>query len=108
MKNITPKISWFGIALILVGAVLLLDRFHILHLAFSTVFWPIVMVLALIGVGRGFSQNRRGKIFWNTVWFLYGLFFLSPEFGFCGNQKPYADACDIFDSWHCISHDLFQ
>ena len=75
MKNINPKISWFGIALILVGGMLLLDRFHILHLAFSTVFWPIIMILTLIGVGQGFAQSRRGKIFWNTVWFLYALFF---------------------------------
>jgi hypothetical protein len=75
MKNINPKISWFGIALILVGGVLLLDRFHVLHLAFSTVFWPIIMILTLVGVGRGFAQNRSGKIFWNTVWFLYALFF---------------------------------
>ena len=68
-------ISWFGLALIIIGAALLLDRLNVVEIHFSTVFWPIVMVLGLMSVGRGFGQNRRGKIFWGSVWFLYGLFF---------------------------------
>jgi hypothetical protein len=29
-----------------------------------------------VGVGRGFGRGRRGKIFFGTVVFLYGLYFL--------------------------------
>ncbi len=75
MRYKNSSLSLFGIALVIVGVLLLLGRFHLIHIAFWSLFWPIMMVLALIGVARGFSQNRRGKIFWNTVWFLYGLFF---------------------------------
>ena len=75
MRKSYSPISWFGLALVVIGAVILLGKFHVLHIAFSTIIWPILMVLGLIGVGRGFTQNRRGKIFWNTVWFLYGLYF---------------------------------
>lgn len=75
MTKKQSSVSIFGIILVIVGTLILLSRFHILHLAFWTIFWPAIMILGLIGVGRGFAQNRRGKIFWSTVWFLYGLFF---------------------------------
>lgn len=67
--------SWFGIALVIIGAALLLDRFDLVQFDFSTIFWPLVMLLGLVAAGRGFSLNKRGKIFWGTIWFLYGLFF---------------------------------
>ena len=69
-------VSRFGIILVVVGAILLLDRFQVIDVDFGTVFWPLVMLFGLMGVARGFSQNRRGKIFWGTLWFLYALFFL--------------------------------
>lgn len=69
------NIPLFGIALIVVGSFILLGKFHLVHVGFGSIFWPIIMVFGLVGVGRGFAQNKRGKIFWNTVWFLYGLFF---------------------------------
>ena len=75
MNPTTSKIPLFGIALIAVGALILLGKFHILHVTFGVVFWPIVMILGLFGVAQGFSKNGKGKIFWSTVWFLSGLFF---------------------------------
>lgn len=73
--NGNVRISWFGIALIIVGMALLLDRFDVIDIDFSTVFWPIVMIAGILLVGRGFSLNGRGKIFWGTVLFLSALFF---------------------------------
>ena len=67
--------SWFGIALVIVGGALLLDRFNLVEVDFATIFWPLVMLFGLVAAGRGFSLNKRGKVFWGTIWFLYGLFF---------------------------------
>jgi len=75
MSNNTVKISWFGIILIIVGVVMLLDKFQVINISFSSIFWPLMMLVGIIAVGRGYNQNRRGKIFWGTVLFMYALFF---------------------------------
>ena len=66
----------FGIALIIVGAVLILDKFDVFDVDFSTVLWSLMMLFGLVGVGKGFSSNRNGKILFGTLVFLYSLFFL--------------------------------
>jgi len=76
MSNHKYKTSWFGIALMIVGGFMLLERFNVVDIDFATVFWPLMMLIGIVSVGRGFSQERRGKIFWGTVLFLYSLFFL--------------------------------
>lgn len=70
------RTSWFGIALIIIGVAMLLDHLHIFDIAFSSIFWPLMMIVGIVAVAGGFSQNRRGKIYWGTVLFLYSLFFL--------------------------------
>jgi len=73
---------WVGLVLIILGAVLLMDRLRVLHMDFSNVFWPIVMLFGLVGVGRGFARNRGGKIFFGTLIFLYGMFFFLRSLDF--------------------------
>jgi hypothetical protein len=70
------RISWFGAALVIIGAVILLDHLHVLYLPFSTVFWLLMSLAGLLISIRGFSLNRSGKIFWGTVLFLAGVYFL--------------------------------
>jgi len=76
MERKRLRISWFGVALIILGLALLLDRFHILRVDFSQIFWALVMMFGIMKVVGGFSGNIRGRIFWGTVLFLFGLFFL--------------------------------
>ncbi|MBI3194529.1 MAG: hypothetical protein HYZ34_08710 [Ignavibacteriae bacterium] len=76
------KFSWFGIALIVFGALLLLIKTDILDIDFSQVIWAGVMVLGLGIVVQGFSRDKRGKVFWGTVLFLYSLYFFLHEFEF--------------------------
>jgi uncharacterized membrane protein len=75
MPDKKTSISWFGLGLVVVGGLLLMGKMELFHLRFSSIFWPVIMLLSIFGVGRGFSQLRRGKIFWGTFGFLYGLFF---------------------------------
>jgi hypothetical protein len=76
MNNNVKKVSWFGIVLIVLGAFMLLDKFDLIQFKFSSIFWPLMMLLGIVAVSRGFNLNRRGKIFWGTTLFLYSLFFL--------------------------------
>jgi hypothetical protein len=69
------RTPWLGIALIIVGSLLLLDRAHVIHVYAWGVVWPVLMLAGAMGVIRGFSAARHGKIFWGTVLFLYSLFF---------------------------------
>ncbi|MDI6765665.1 MAG: DUF5668 domain-containing protein [Bacteroidota bacterium] len=75
MSESRCRTSWFGIALIIVGAAMLVDHLNIINIAFSSIFWPLLMVIGIFAVGKGFSQNRLRKIYWGTVLFLYSLFF---------------------------------
>jgi hypothetical protein len=75
MQTAKRHIPWFGVALIIIGIALLLDRLNVLNIEFSTIFWPIVMLFGLLRVGYGFSQNVQRRVFGGTVMFLYGLFF---------------------------------
>ncbi len=75
MKLSSSGVPLFGVALIIIGATILLGKLHVLDVSFHSIFWPLMMILGLVGVGRGFSRSRRGQIFWNTVLFLYSLFF---------------------------------
>ena len=69
------RFSWLGIFLIVIGGVLLLHRLNVLDIGFFQIFWPLIIVFGFAKVETGFSRNRRGRIFWGTVLFLYGLFF---------------------------------
>jgi hypothetical protein len=54
---------------------MLLDHFNVFNVEFSTIFWPLMMLVGIVVVSRGFGNNQRGKIFWGSVLFLYALFF---------------------------------
>mgnify|MGYP001239066332 FL=1 len=67
---------WFGILLIIFGAAMLMDRLGVINIDFANLFWPLMMIVGLMIVGKGFASDKRGKIYWGTVLFMYSLFFL--------------------------------
>jgi hypothetical protein len=68
-------LPWFGIALIVFGVALLFNKLGIITVGFHHIFWPLLMLLGIAGVSKGYARNRRGKIFGGTILFLYSLFF---------------------------------
>ena len=66
----------FGLILLLVGIALLLERLDILAFGWGRILWSAVTLLGAGVVIRAFLDNSRGKVFWGTVLFLYGLLFL--------------------------------
>jgi hypothetical protein len=70
------RLPVFGILLLVVGVALLLEKLNVIEFGWSRILWAAVTVLGAAIVIRAFVQNGRAGIFWGTVLFLYGLFFL--------------------------------
>jgi hypothetical protein len=75
MEQLQRRFSWFGVALIVTGLLLIAHRVYFWQLDSSRIFAILLMFWGLLGVGRGFARNRQGKIFWGSVLFLYGVYF---------------------------------
>jgi len=69
-----PRFPFFGLLLILVGAVMLLDRTRVISLGLHEIFWGLVMLLGAFKLITGFSDPARGGIFWGTVFFCVGAY----------------------------------
>ena len=70
----TSRIPWFAVSLIVVGAAMLLDRFNVISLAWPLALWGLVALFGAHRVISGFSAQRRGKVFWGSLLFLFGLY----------------------------------
>ncbi len=70
-----------GLLLILAGSALLLEKVHVLNFGLIRLLWAGVIVYGAVHVANGFSMNARGRIFWGTLVFFYGLYFLLRTFG---------------------------
>ncbi|MFI5253460.1 MAG: hypothetical protein ACHQQQ_13630 [Bacteroidota bacterium] len=76
MDTYRRQFSWFGAALIVFGGALLLHRLNVINIGFMSIVYGFLILAGLAGVIRGFSDNLRGKVFWSSVLFLAGVFFL--------------------------------
>jgi len=71
-----PRLPVFGILLLVVGVALLLEKLDVIEFGWSKILWAAVAVLGAAIVIRAFVQDGRARVFWGTILFLYGLFFL--------------------------------
>lgn len=88
LKNNVRKIPAIGVILIAVGLLLLADQMGLLQLSF----WNFVMgFMVLFGatlVVRSFSGGDRNKVFWGSVLFLLGLYFILESMDLLTNRYP--------------------
>lgn len=70
----TGRIPWFAVGLIAVGAVMLLNRFAVISLGWPIVLWGLVALFGAQRMITGFSARRRGRVFWGSLLFLFGLY----------------------------------
>jgi len=68
------KLSWIGIVMILVGLMMLLDRFDLIHLGLYPIFWSLVAVFGVVRCVDGFGKKKGGRVFWGTFLFLFGTY----------------------------------
>ncbi len=78
----SKRFPWFGILLVLAGTALLLDRLNVFSVGWPTLIWLFLGVTGFIMVILGFLREKDGKVFWGTVFFLYGLFFILRHYDF--------------------------
>ncbi|HLX13007.1 MAG TPA: DUF5668 domain-containing protein [Bacteroidota bacterium] len=69
------RVSWFGVALIVTGLLLIARRYYFFNLDTERIISLLLVFWGLFGVARGFARNAQGKIFWCSVLFLYGVYF---------------------------------
>jgi len=75
-------LSIFGLFLVLLGAVLLLHRFHILHYGWTTLLWGCFGVVGAVMVIQAFAVRKRGMVFWGSMLFFTGIAVLIRRVGF--------------------------
>jgi hypothetical protein len=66
--------SRVGIALVAVGAVLLLRATGLLAFDWKTLFWVLLGVGGAVLVVRGFQRGTTARVFWGTLLFLGAVF----------------------------------
>lgn len=76
-----PKTPIFGILLIALGAMLLLDRLDIIYFGWGKIFWIFTGIWGAVLSVQGFSLKRRGRIFWGSLLFFVSLFFVLEQWG---------------------------
>jgi hypothetical protein len=65
----------FGVLLIALGSMLLLDRLEVISLGGGRIFWMFLGIWGGLLAVQGFSMKRRGRIFWGSLLFFLGIFF---------------------------------
>lgn len=79
----TSKVSLvFGVILVLIGLVILLDKLGVVYLSWKKIL-SILLVIAGAYFGySGFGLNSNSKVFWGSILFFFGIYLFIDSFGF--------------------------
>lgn len=72
MHTLPVRRFWFPALLILIGAAMLLERFHVLWIGWPAVLWTLVTVGGGVKLYNGLVLKSRGGVFWGLFWFVLG------------------------------------
>lgn len=75
------KFPLFGVLLIVVGGVMLLQRTGVVDVGWHLVFWTLVTAAGAFKIVRGFTSPASGGQFWGTIFFGVGLTFVLEHLG---------------------------
>jgi hypothetical protein len=72
---------WLGIAFVIIGTALLLNKFGILTFGWKKIISVLLVIYgAYLGyMGFGFDSNR--KVFWGSIWFFFGIYLFIDSSG---------------------------
>ena len=74
--NREPRSLVFGIVLIALGLVLLLDRLDVFSVRWDSLAWVIGLCLGGFLVVDGFMRGRRARVYWGGVLFFFSLYWV--------------------------------
>jgi hypothetical protein len=78
------RFSWLGVGLIAIGAAMILDRLNVISWSWHIVLWALLAFVGAFKVVSGFQQKYRGRAFWGTMLFLFGLYGVLSELDLFG------------------------
>lgn len=94
------RMSWLGVALIVIGAILVLERMSVLHFSWREVFWGVLALASVIKIGQGFATSvatrgvqGRGRIFWWTILGSFACYKFFYHIGMFDPTDPILFAC---------------
>ncbi len=61
------RVSLFGILLVLLGTFMLLDRFALIHLGWSSILWMFGAAFGAAITVEGFLRKRQARVFWGSL-----------------------------------------
>jgi hypothetical protein len=73
---------FFPALLIVVGAALLLQRFHLAAFGWSAVAFAVIALAGGLKLYGGFATKSRGRVFWGLFWFVLGSACLLRTWGY--------------------------
>jgi len=76
------RFPFFGLLLIIVGALLLRREFHLFYFSWHIVGWGLLSLWGAFSFIQGFSKNEGGKVFFGTAAILFGLYNILRTFDF--------------------------
>jgi hypothetical protein len=82
------RIPLIGIVLIAVGLLLLAEHIGMLRVTFWNVIIGLMIIYGAILVIRSFSGGERGKVFWGTMLFFFGIYFLLENLNLVNASFP--------------------
>jgi len=82
------RIPLLGIILIAVGVFLLADQLGMLDLTFWNILSGIMVLYGAVLVIRSFVNDNRSTVFWGTLLFLFGLYFILESLRLVTHQYP--------------------
>jgi hypothetical protein len=68
------NISWFGIALIATGSVLLLHRLGYIDFGVRPLIWLLMAAFGAVRCFDGFRRRRQARVFWSAFIFFFGAY----------------------------------
>lgn len=82
----TNRMSWFGLALVVAGVLLLLQHTGVFHLRWSLVLWSVMALIGLRLSISGFLHRARGGVFWGSQLLLLGTYQVLGAAGVIGSH----------------------
>jgi LiaF transmembrane domain/LiaI-LiaF-like transmembrane region len=85
-QNSVHRFPVIGIILVLLGAALLLQQMDIIQIGGWSLLWLGLLIYGAATVIRSFIINQRHNIFFGTLCYLTGLFFLLTKLGYISQR----------------------